>query len=42
MNSIRRCTEQDFAVILEIINDGAQSYAGVVPGDRLENPVHVR
>ena len=38
MNSIRRCTEQDFSVIAEIINDGAQSYAGVVPGDRLKTP----
>jgi N-acetylglutamate synthase-like GNAT family acetyltransferase len=35
---IRRCTEKDFAVILEIINDAAQAYKGVIPEDRWHEP----
>ncbi len=28
---IRRCTNSEFGTILEIINDGAQAYRGVIP-----------
>jgi N-acetylglutamate synthase-like GNAT family acetyltransferase len=35
---IRRCTEKDFAAILEIINDAAQAYKGVIPDDRWHEP----
>jgi GNAT superfamily N-acetyltransferase len=35
---IRRCDELDFEAIWEIINDGAQAYHGVIPGDRLATP----
>ena len=30
---IRKCTDSDFEVILEIINDAAQAYKGVIPID---------
>lgn len=30
---IRKLTDSDFEVILEIINDGAQAYKGVIPVD---------
>ena len=35
---VRRCSEEEFDVILSIINDGAQAYQGVIPADRLEDP----
>ncbi|HSB05040.1 MAG TPA: GNAT family N-acetyltransferase [Thermodesulfobacteriota bacterium] len=35
---IRKCTESDFEVILEIINDGAQAYKGVIPADCWHEP----
>jgi N-acetylglutamate synthase-like GNAT family acetyltransferase len=35
---IRRCDQKDFAVILEIINDAAQAYKGVIPADRWHEP----
>lgn len=35
---IRRCSEQDFDMILEIINDAAQAYKGVIPEDRWHEP----
>lgn len=35
---IRPCQASDFDVILAIINDGAQAYRGVVPGDLLQDP----
>lgn len=35
---IRRCTERDFEVIWQIINDGAQAYKGVIPQDRWKEP----
>jgi N-acetylglutamate synthase-like GNAT family acetyltransferase len=35
---IRPCTDQDFNTILEIINDGAQAYKGIVPADRWQDP----
>ncbi|UCH25842.1 MAG: GNAT family N-acetyltransferase [Trueperaceae bacterium] len=36
--TIRRCTPADFGAILEIINDGAQAYRGVIPEDRWHEP----
>jgi len=35
---IRRCVEDDFEVIWQIINDGAQAYEGVIPQDRWKVP----
>ena len=35
---IRRCTEKDFDMLLEIINDAAQAYKGVIPKDRWHDP----
>ena len=35
---IRRCDEQDFALIWAIINDGAQAYRGTIPEDRWTEP----
>ena len=35
---IRRCTDSEFEVILEIINDGAQAYKGVIPADCWHEP----
>lgn len=35
---IEQCTPADFAVIYEIINDGAQAYRGVIPEDRWHDP----
>lgn len=35
---IRKCVQIDFAEILEIINDGAQAYKGVIPEDRWHEP----
>ena len=35
---IRRCTQEDLAAILAIINDAAQAYKGVIPGDRWHEP----
>jgi N-acetylglutamate synthase-like GNAT family acetyltransferase len=35
---IRKCTESDFNTILEIINDAAQAYRGVIPEDRWNEP----
>lgn len=35
---IRPCDEQDFDTILQIINDGAQAYKGVIPQDRWKEP----
>ncbi len=37
-NPIRRCTVKDLDVILEIINDAAQAYKGVIPADRWHDP----
>jgi GNAT superfamily N-acetyltransferase len=39
---IRKCTEQDFEEIYEIINDGAQAYKGVIPEDRWHDPYMAR
>ena len=35
---IRPCTDQDFDEILEVINDAAQAYQGVIPSDRFKDP----
>jgi len=35
---IRRCSEKDFDMIFEIINDAAQVYKGVIPEDRWHEP----
>ena len=35
---IRPCAEPDVAAILDVINDGAQAYAGVIPADRFRDP----
>ena len=35
---IRPCTEQDLDEILDVINDAAQAYKGVIPNDRFKDP----
>ena len=35
---IRQCKESDFKVLFEIINDAAQVYKGIIPGDRWNEP----
>lgn len=35
---IRPCTEANIDAILEIINDGARAYKGIIPGDRWHDP----
>jgi GNAT superfamily N-acetyltransferase len=35
---IRKVTASDFCSVLEVINDAAQCYKGVIPGDRWKNP----
>ncbi|MBC7114433.1 MAG: GNAT family N-acetyltransferase [Archaeoglobi archaeon] len=35
---IRRCAEEDFESILEIINDAARAYRGVIPADLYREP----
>jgi GNAT superfamily N-acetyltransferase len=35
---IRICTDNDFNAIFEIVNDAAQAYKGVIPGDRWHEP----
>jgi len=35
---IRPCEQTDFDVIVEIINDAAQAYKGVIPADRWHEP----
>ena len=35
---IRKCTNSDFEVILEIINDAAQAYRGMIPADCWHEP----
>ncbi len=32
------CADDDFEAILEVINDAAQAYRGVIPADRLHDP----
>ena len=35
---IRPCTASDRAAILEIVNDAAEAYRGVIPPDRWHEP----
>lgn len=35
---VRLCTEVDVAAIVEIINDAAEAYRGVIPADRWHDP----
>jgi GNAT superfamily N-acetyltransferase len=35
---IRRCDDNDFEVIWDIVNDGAHAYRGVIPADRWNEP----
>ena len=35
---IRACADEDLAKILEVINDAAQAYKGVIPEDRFKEP----
>jgi len=35
---IRECTESDFSAMIEIINDAAQAYKGVIPDDCWNEP----
>jgi N-acetylglutamate synthase-like GNAT family acetyltransferase len=35
---IRPCTERDFEEILDVINDAATAYKGVIPDDRYKDP----
>jgi len=35
---IRSCTDQDLEEILEVINDAARAYRGVIPSDRYKDP----
>jgi N-acetylglutamate synthase-like GNAT family acetyltransferase len=35
---IRPCTQVDTATILDIVNDGARAYEGVIPADRWHDP----
>ena len=35
---IRPCTDQDLEAILQVINDAAQAYDGVIPNDRYQDP----
>jgi N-acetylglutamate synthase-like GNAT family acetyltransferase len=39
---IRKCTEEDFEEIYDIINDGANAYKGVIPNDRWHEPYMTR
>lgn len=35
---IRKCNQNDFADIYQIINDGASAYKGIIPADRWHEP----
>ena len=35
---IQPCTDQDLDEILEVINDAAQAYKGMIPNDRFKDP----
>ena len=35
---IRLCDESEFDTMIEIVNDAAQAYRGVIPGDRWKEP----
>ncbi len=38
MTALRRCTEDDRAAILAIVNAAAEAYRGVIPADRWREP----
>ena len=38
MTRIRRCLDEDFETISQIINEAAQVYKGVIPADRWKEP----
>src|SRR5271157_5961767 len=35
---IRKCTEADFDLIYEIVDDAAEAYRGIIPADRWHEP----
>ena len=35
---IRPCDAGDFAAILDVVNDAARAYKGVIPADRWHEP----
>lgn len=35
---IRRCDENDFETLFEVVNDAAQAYRGIIPADRWKEP----
>src|SRR6476620_8988318 len=35
---INKCGENDFAIIHQVINDGASAYKGIIPADRWQEP----
>jgi len=35
---IRKCSDKDFEIIYEIINDAAKAYEGVIPSDCYKEP----
>jgi len=35
---VRRCKENEFEMVLNIINDAAQAYRGIIPADRWKEP----
>jgi GNAT superfamily N-acetyltransferase len=39
---IRICIDRDFEAVLEIINDAAQAYKGIIPEDRWHDPYMAR
>ena len=39
---IRRCSEDDFKTIFEIINDAAQAYKGIIPAGSWKEPISPR
>lgn len=36
--AIRHCTEDDFEIVYEIVNDAAVAYRGIIPVDRWQEP----
>lgn len=38
MPEIRPCVDQDFDAILDVVNDAAEAYRGVIPADRWHEP----
>ena len=38
VTAIRQCSDRDFETIYSIINEAAQAYKGIIPGDRWKVP----